>query len=1289
VIKRTVIAVITLVILLLAVMTWLTLESESALRWVVTRVETRYAGKFSVGSVNGTLMGPITLIDVQFNESAFDAHIRILTFDWRPLALLARRLDIKVLRAQDVEVQVKPRTQSAPFRFIRPRPPQLPVALVINDLDVSHLTLTTPNLAEPVVVDHASLTASLDNRAWAVHSLQAEGARVHIQGNGSWEFQRGEQVRAALQWQITLPQQPTFTGEAQAAGDEQRLQIHVSMSAPFRLRLTAGLQHLFTTPFWHGTLAFSELDPQRLRPGWSEMLARGELKLRGDPHATLLTGDINVHAQKYGDLRSHVDLRWADQILQVRTLDLERVKTATRFSLSGQVRYADGEVEPKLHGEWRALDLPLTGRPWLSSPRGKLDVSTSGERALLTLAGVLTGDGNFTAHGWFGLRTPHAWQLSARAQGFQLALEAIRNTAPLPPMNWQLQAHGDEAITQVDRFTGAWLSGRLQASGCIAHADGQPWQFDLQAQGINPAAIYPRFPGALTFTARISGHQGKQPAWRFQLTKLDGRLRAASIQASGILSHAAGSWQLQAGDARIGHNRLQLNGRFGKQPHFDWKLYAPKLAMLWPDIQGSLVSEGQADLSGAIPTLAFTLTGAALHYRNYALGKITANVSMNDAHQAGHATLGATGLQFKNMKIDALTALAMGSLNAYTFTANASSLYGKAAFAGSGAFANNIWRGNFTEIKLTPQGAGEWRNTAPWQARIAAGHFTLANACVLQVTARACLQADWQPAQWQAEAMLTAVPMRDLQTLLPEGLEYEGSFGGMLHVLGTDNTHSLDLTASLSPGTIYNVINHRRVSLLAYTGGSVSIHSDTNLITGRLDWTLKDGGFMNINSQITDGENPALSGSIQGELHNFDLVPVLIPEVGGLQGKLKINLTLSGTPSDPLFSGTASLADGAVMIPRLGLHVNDVLLSMDGNGDHLTLDGKARSGNGNLEWQSTAVQESGMWHAHGKLSGTNFRVADIPEARIDVSPALNFKFDNRDVYLDGIVNVPYAKLRPRDLTHTAQVSPDQVIVGKNGEQPRERWRVHAQVRVNMGENVNFAGFGLTSHIAGSVLAVDEPGHYTTGSGELQIVNGQYTAYGQKLKIERGRLMFNGGPISDPALDIRAIRPPAHSETVLPGNSEQVVGVQVRGALHNPKITLFSDPPLPQAQLLTYLLTGQAPVSQSQSPVVGPPPTGTDSSLALTGGQLFAQEVGQHVGIEDVGVQNVSTGPGTSTAAMFFGKYLSPRLYISYGVGLLQPLNTVRIRYTLSTRWMLEAESGSFANGADLIYTIER
>lgn len=1287
--KRVVIAVIALLILLSAGTAWLVLRSETALRWVVARVETRYAGKLAIGNVNGTLMGPITLTDVQLNEPTFDVRIRMLNLDWQPLALLARRLDINMLRAQDVEVRVKPRTRTSAFRFVRPRPPHLPVSLAVNDLEVNHLTLTAPALHEPLVMDRAMLIARLDNRAWVVHSLQATGAQVRINGNGSWEFRHGERVNVKLRWQVGLPQQPTFIGEADVAGDEQMMQLHASLGAPFRLQLTAGLRHLFTTPSWHGTFTFSELDPHRLRPNWPELLAHGELNLQGDPRATTLNGDISARKPRYGDWRSHVALRWADPILHVQTLELTRLKTATRFSLSGQLRYADGRLEPSLHGEWRALPLPLTGKPWIASPRGELKLQTKDEQALLILTGALVNGSNFTARIGIGLRAPHVWRLNAQAQRFQLMLASVRNDMPLPPMNVQLNAHGDQTVTRVDRFAAHWLGGSVQAQGHIQYSDGQPWQFALQAQAINPAAIYPWFPGELNFAARISGHRGSNPAWRLQLTKLDGRLRAASVQASGTVSHTAGIWQLQDANMRIGDNRLQLNGRFGKQLHFNWKLDAPELAIIEPDIQGRLMSAGHADLSGATPALAFTLTGDALHYRDYALEKITADISMNGTPQTGRATFNATGLQIKDMKIGTLTARATGSLSAHTFTANFVSPHGKAAFTGNGVFSHNIWQGDFIEVTLTPQGAGEWRNAAPWQARIAADHFTLSDACVLQNTARTCLRADWRPAQWQTEALLTAVPMRDLQALLPQGLEYAGSFGGTLHMQGTGDAHSLDLSASLSPGAIYNVINHRRVSLLAYTSGSTSIHSDANLTTGRLHWMLQDGGFINIHSQITHGENPALSGSIEGELRDFDLVPVLIPEVSSLQGKLKINLTLSGTPSDPLFNGNASLADGAVMIPHLGLHVSDVLLNMDGNGDHLTLDGKARSGNGSLGWQSNAVKQNGMWHAQGKLSGADFRVADILEARIDVSPTLGFKLDNRDVYLDGTVNVVYAKLRPRDLTHTAQVSPDQIIVGENGEPPREKWRVHAQVRVNMGEDVDFAGFGLTSHIAGSVLAVDEPGHYTAGSGELQIVNGQYTAYGQKLKIDRGRLMFNGGPISNPALDIRAIRPPAHTETVLPSSNEQTVGVLVRGTLREPKVSLFSNPALPQAQLLTYLLTGQAPANQSQLPVVAPPPVGTGSSLALTGGQLLAQEVGQHVGIEDVGVQNVSTGPGTSTAAMFFGKYLSPRLYISYGVGLLQPLNTVRVRYTLSTRWMLEAESGSFTNGVDLIYTIER
>ncbi|MGA9853047.1 MAG: translocation/assembly module TamB domain-containing protein [Gammaproteobacteria bacterium] len=1291
-IKRIAIALIAFIILLAAGASWFALRSETALRWVVARAEMQYAGKLRIGSVKGSLMGPIILDDVQLDESTFDARIRTLTLEWQPLALLGRRAVINHLLAQDMDVQIKPRKQSAPFKFVRPRPPHLPVNLLINDLEVNHLTLTTPNLNGPVVVDHVALMAMLNNRAWTLRSLQAEGAHVQVRGNGLWAFQHGERVNAHLQWQLTLPEQPAFNGEMDTKGDEQIIQFNGSLSEPFSMQLTAELKQLFSAPSWQGKLRFSGLDPHRLRSNWSELLASGEVNVQGDPHATTLTGDIRTHEPKYGDWRSHVDLRWADRMLQVRNLELAKGNTATRFTLSGQVLYADGKLEPALHGEWRALPLPLTGKPLFVSPRGKLEISAKDEQALLTLAGTFATGGNFSGQGNIGLPAPHAWQLEARARGFQLALEAMNNDQPLPPMSWQLKAHGDESFTLIDRFTTQWLGGQAQARGRIAHGDGQLWQFDITAQNINPATLYPHFPGALDFTARVSGHRAARPAWKFQLVKLSGRLRDTRVQATGTVSHVAGVWQFQNAVAHMGGNSLQFNGRFGKQPQFAWKLDAPDLAALWPDIHGKLVSEGRANLDGAAPVLTLSLDAETFRYREYSFGKITAQVNMGRDAQAGSAMLNAEDVQLKDLKIGSLTAQAAGSLNTHTLTAKFITPYGDGRLAGSGAFASNVWQGDLTELTLMPQGAGEWRNTTAWQPRIAVGHFSLPQACLTQVGARACLDADWQPAQWQADAALTSVPVSALQALLPEGLDYEGSFGARLHMQGTDDSHTFDITASLSPGAVYNLVNQRRVSLLAYNTGNLMLHSDAQATTGQLDWSLKDGGYMDIRSQITHGAQAALSGSIQGETHDFELVPALIPEVGALQGKLKINLTLSGTPMDPLFSGTASLEDGAILIPRLGLHVTNVLLNMNGNGDHLTLNGTARSGNGNLEWQSSAVRTSNVWQTQGKLSGENFRVADIPEARIDISPTLDFKLDNRDVYLNGTVNVPHAKLRPRDLSHTAQVSPDQVIVGANGQPPPEKWRVHAEVRVSTGQDVDFAGFGLTGNIAGSVLAADEPGHYTTGSGELQIVNGQYTAYGQKLKIDRGRLMFNGGPISNPALDIRAIRPPARPETVLPGSSEQVVGVQVRGTLRDPKMSLFSNPPLPQAQLLTYLLTGQAPVNQSQSPLVGAPPTTPASSLALTGGQLLAQEVGQevgqHVGIQDVGVQNVSTGLGTSAPALFLGRYLSPRLYVSYGVGLLQPINTVRIRYTLSTRWMLEAESG-FANSADLIYTIER
>ncbi|HEX6549341.1 MAG TPA: translocation/assembly module TamB domain-containing protein, partial [Gammaproteobacteria bacterium] len=661
--------------------------------------------------------------------------------------------------------------------------------------------------------------------------------------------------------------------------------------------------------------------------------------------------------------------------------------------------------------------------------------------------------------------------------------------------------------------------------------------------------------------------------------------------------------------------------------------------------------------------------------------------AMSNTSQTGNAALKATDVVIGDTTISTLAAHVNGSLHAHAVQLTLSSPLGKASIGGDGTLANDVWQGELSTVTLEPAGAGVWQAAAAWQPRIGADGIALPQACVIQASARACVSASRQQHKWQANAMLDAIPLSDLQALLPPGLEYAGSFAGTLRSSGEANQHQIDLTASLSPGSIHNVIRHQRVTLLDYTHGDARIHIDATHTTGSLNWSLRDGGYLNLDTRIARGNNPALHGRIRGELHDFELIPALIPDVSRFQGKLRIDLALGGTAGNPSFNGTATLTDGAIRAPRLGLNISGVVLSLRGDGQHLVLNGTAKSGAGNLTWDSTAQKRDGLWHATGQLNGTDFRVADIPEAQVDISPALDFKLDDRDITLDGKVDIPFAKLRPRNLSNTAQVSTDQVIVGQNEAAQRDRWRIHARVLASMGDNVDIKGFGLSGRITGSVQMVDEPGHFTTGSGELQIVDGQYTAYGQKLGIERGRLMFNGGPVSNPALDIRAIRKPAHPETVIPGQSEQQVGVVVRGTLRNPNVSLFANPPLPQSSLLSYLLTGQLPATPSQSPLLGQPTTDTGDALTYSGGEFLAQQVGNQIGISDVSIQNVSTGIGTSTPSLFIGKYLSPRLYVSYGAGILQSINTIRIRYTLSTKWMLEAESGA-TNSADLIYTLE-
>jgi translocation and assembly module TamB len=268
------------------------------------------------------------------------------------------------------------------------------------------------------------------------------------------------------------------------------------------------------------------------------------------------------------------------------------------------------------------------------------------------------------------------------------------------------------------------------------------------------------------------------------------------------------------------------------------------------------------------------------------------------------------------------------------------------------------------------------------------------------------------------------------------------------------------------------------------------------------------------------------------------------------------------------------------------------------------------------------------------MKGERLLLVDVPEARVLASPDLRFALADRHIDVTGSVTIPAARIVPAATADAVLVSTDERILQPQQEADETPpFEVTSDLRLTLGDKVNIDAYGLSGRITGTVRARSVPREPAVASGQLEIEDGTYSAYTRKLDVERGRLLFTGGPVTDPGVDLRASRE-------LP---DHVVGVIVRGRLRKPELTLYSEPPLPQSQIASMLIVGRT----------------LDS-------------------LQDKDESN----------ALVLGRYLSPRLYVSYGISLVDEINTLKMRYTVGDRWVLAVESG-LASAIDIEYHIER
>lgn len=116
----------------------------------------------------------------------------------------------------------------------------------------------------------------------------------------------------------------------------------------------------------------------------------------------------------------------------------------------------------------------------------------------------------------------------------------------------------------------------------------------------------------------------------------------------------------------------------------------------------------------------------------------------------------------------------------------------------------------------------------------------------------------------------------------------------------------------------------------------------------------------------------------------------------------------------------------------------------------------------------------------------------------------------------------------------------------------------------------------------------------------------------------------------------------------------------------------------QTEALSYILTGHG-IGQGSGSSGNLLSKGL-SALGLRGGNALVGSLGNDLHLDEA---RIEAEGDIKKAAFVAGTYLSPNVYISYGIGLFDPVSTLRLRYMVSNHLTVQAETGK-ATGADVL-----
>ncbi|BHH82581.1 translocation/assembly module TamB domain-containing protein [Desulforhopalus sp. 52FAK] len=1248
------------------------LGTEWGLQRAVTAASSLSSGAVTVDSVKGRIATGYDLGGITIATAGADIDIENFHWSWKPLALLKGTLDVVACKTEQVSVNFKSTTEEPKEDGDSAGLPNFvpPIQLILREFSFRDVKLFDSDGTLLFQIDTFNTSLTLGAGGLVVNSFGLDGPEIGLRFHGNIALDGDHKLDLMGNWRVVgygfHPSKGTFS----AKGPINSLGVNVALNDPGKIQVVGVIENLLDNPTWTADLDAQNINLETWILHCPEIIletVHGDMSGDFGHYRGLVVADGYWGVADNLHLQSNIDGSiWGIVFDSLRIDRNETSAVATNASISWEQLFS-WEADLDFQNFVFSMFFPEFDGSVSSSFHTVGDVTEEGLDASFALN---TMTGQFTDYVW------------SAAGNIGLTDEKIFSS----DLVLKSDSVGGEAVVRYVELS--WF-------------DKLSWGSDIDFHDFDPGFIHKEMAGRIN--GRVKSFlewQEDDPAGSLEILGLSGDVRGSELYGGGTIAIDGHVLSSDGLELLLGDSRLSVLGTVNDNFGLEFTFESSDLSNIAAHLAGSLSLDGLVTGSKKEPKIDFRFSGSNIQTGNERIGDIDGHLgaSLETDGFVDGAIIVKKSL-INGYGIDKLEATASGTLLNHELHTEVETTEGNLRLDIIGKYQEG-WSGTFAGLSLVTDKYGNWNQVDSAALELSSQNQLLKDFCLSTTISntsagdngKACLTAarhGGEEGNWSLITELNSFELKSLTDMdfgLPPitgiveaKIQAEGNRAGVNSAQVSVTIPELDTLLHVTDADFVSV--QLRDSII--TADLVDQNLDLNVF-----FRSNNGGTLGLKGAITNigfFDTPLRENIISGELNlNKYYLASLAAFTGyGIEptGWVSSSIKLSGSLAQPEIYGKLAIRDGGLELPYQGINLQNVVVSVDSREFGAFVHAEATSGGGKLNADGYVSHGDDGIETSLRLTGDNFLLVNLPEYSFRVTPEAVLKINKNRGQIDGRVVVPSGLIAPEELSGAVKVSDDVIYLGEEKNHEKKGYPFYLDLDVLLGDDVNVEGYGLEGRLGGKLNVKVTPTDFITGRGELDLIESTFTFYGRTLDIERGRMLFTGGPIDNPGVDIRAQKIVTAATAIDDGYT---VGVDINGLVQDLQFHLFSDPYKDDTEILSQMVVGHSFASSNEEE--GTMLQAAAMTLGFGDSSKVMKGMRNLLLIDDLHLEGSAREEDVS---LVVGKRITDDLYIGYDMNMFSQLGQFRVRYDLSRGFFVETRSSSESTGADLIYTFER